>query len=75
MKLPHTLLYTIALLGFTLGIHQGQLALWKDGQAEPLKTYPLFTATLPQQDQQLLAEGIRAESLSDLTARLEDYLS
>lgn len=74
MKLPR-ILYCIVLLGFTLGVHQGQLALWKDGQPEPVEIYPLFAATLPQQDQQLLAQGIHAESLADLTARLEDYLS
>lgn len=74
MKLPHTLYY-IALFGFTLGICQGRLALWKDGKTEPEVIYPLFAASLPEKDQQLLEEGIRAKTIAELTARLEDYLS
>lgn len=74
MRSPH-ILYYIAALGYTLGIHQGQLAIWKDGQAEPVKSFPFSVAALPLEDQQLLAEGIRIENLNELTARLEDYLS
>ena len=74
MRKPHILYYIIA-LGFTLGIYRGQLALWKDGQEAPIRVFPIGADTLPEADRMLLQSGIRAENLSELTARLEDYLS
>ena len=75
MKYPHTLLYSILALGFTLGIHRGKVSLWKDTCPEPIVVFPLCAAHLPAEDQQLLRQGIHAETVSELTARLEDYLS
>lgn len=75
MKYPHTLLYSILALGFTLGIHRGKVALWKDTCPEPVAVFPLYAAHLPGEDQQLLRQGIHAETVFELTARLEDYLS
>ena len=74
MRKKHILYYIVA-LGFTLGIHRGQLALWKDGQSSPVSIFPLSTDTLPDADRKLLETGIRAENISELTACLEDYLS
>jgi hypothetical protein len=75
MKHFHTLLYSILLLGFTLGIHHGSVALWKDGVRTPLTVFPLCADHLPEADRQLLKNGIRAETVSEVTAILEDYLS
>jgi len=71
----HYILYCILLAGFTLGIYRGQLALWKDCQAEPLKIFPVYVDTLPPADQKRLESGISIESIQQLTQRLEDYLS
>ena len=69
------ILYYIAALSFTLGIYRGQLALWKNGQVTPLQIYPVRADSLPEADWKLLENGIVANDISELTARLEDYLS
>ena len=74
MKWVH-ILYSITLMGFTLGVFRGHLALWKDGAQEPLKIYSVWASAFPEADQKLLSEGIRAEDESELTSLLEDYLS
>ena len=75
MKHFHTLLYSILILSFTLGIQHGNLALWEDGDREPIAVFPLRADHLPEADRQLLQNGIRAESFSELTAIVENYLS
>ena len=75
MKIPHLYLYCILALGFTLGIYRGRVALWKDTCPEPVAVLPLHAVHLPQKDQALLQQGIHAETIAELTARLEDYLS
>ena len=62
-------------LGFILGSHNGYVALWTEGQAEPDRTFPYRVSSLPQADQEALAKGIRAEDILELTQLLEDYLS
>ena len=63
------------LLGFILGCHQGYVALWAEGAAEPAQVYPYRVTVLPPADQQALEEGIHAESAQELEQLLEDYLS
>lgn len=63
------------LLGFLLGIHDGRIALWKDGQAEPWKIFPYPASALPAQTQQELSRGIRVDSMEDLDRLLENFLS
>ena len=75
MKLKHIILYSIAFTGFTLGISRGYLALWQDGQPEPLQIYSLPATSLPEADQALLRNGIKAETVAELTSLLEDFLS
>jgi len=68
-----TILYCVILLGYILGIHNGQIALIKDGTV--VQTYPCAVSTLPPADQQLLEQGLPIGSRRELTMRLEDYLS
>ena len=74
MRKTH-MIYCILAAGFTLGIYQGRLALWKDGSQTPAKIYPLRVVTLPDADIQRLEDGIHAENPGEITALLEDYLS
>ena len=74
MKQMH-ILYSITLIGFTLGVFRGHLALWKDGAQEPLKVYSVLASAFPEADQKLLSDGIRVKNESELTSLLEDYLS
>ena len=68
-------LYCILLLGYLLGIHNGNVALWKDGDPKPLRVFPYSAASLPEADQRLLEKGIPIDSLGDLTRYIEDYFS
>ena len=74
MKLLHILCYVL-LANLFLGTHQGMLALWKEGQSVPVKTYPYAVSLLPDEDQALLEKGIPIDSKAELTARLEDFFS
>ena len=68
---------TISLLlafGFLLGVHDGFIALWKDGCAEP-QVFPYRASLLPDADRRLLEQGVRVEDSSELEQLLEDYLS
>lgn len=74
MKTTH--FRTLALvLGFLLGIQDGRIALWRDGQAQPIKVFPIQAKMLPEADRKALEEGIAIENSSELTRILEDFLS
>lgn len=68
-------LCSLALLGFLVGIHQGRIAIWKDGSAAPMKVFPYPVITLPPQVQAQLKEGIAIDSAEDLERLLENLLS
>lgn len=65
----------LILFGYLLGIQDGFVALWKDGQQNPAEVFPCPVAVLPPQDQEKLRRGIPVESQEDLYRLLEDYLS
>ena len=73
MRNRHILCYLLA-LGFLLGIKDGKIALWKDGEEQP-RIFPYRAETLPEADQKRLEEGIRIEDGTKLAQLLEDYLS
>jgi len=68
-------IYCILCLGYILGVHNGYIALWKEPYEKPLRVFPYSVSCLPEADRQLLEQGVRADSLPELTQRLEDYLS
>ena len=74
MKL-YSVLTTAIVLGFILGNCKGYVALWKDGNPEPIQVFPCPVDSLPEADQLKLQEGIRARSEQELNQILEDYLS
>lgn len=66
---------TMALLGFLLGVHNGQLALWNSEDPEPARVFPYAASLLPPADQAALRRGIPVESPEDLSRLLEDFSS
>ena len=72
-KLRH--LHLWLMMGFLLGIHNGYVALWKDGNPQPQVVFPYQARMLPVQDQQELAGGIAVPDEAQLQQLLEDYLS
>lgn len=73
-RLTH-ILYCMILAAFILGSKNGYVALWRGEDPEPVKVFPYPVSALPLQDQQALKDGIRLESIEQLYALLEDYLS
>ena len=71
----HRHLYLALILTFILGIREGNVALWKKGDPEPLRVFPYRVETLPPQAQAALERGISFDSLDELEALAENYLS
>ena len=65
----------VFLLGLYLGMHNGNLALWRDGNTEPEKVFPIKVALYPKIDQDALEKGIPIEDTEGLKKLLEDFLS
>lgn len=69
------LICSILLVGFLLGVHEGRIAIWKDGISDPWRIFPYPYVVLPAQTQQQLKNGIRIDSMEDLDRLLENLLS
>lgn len=67
--------FSIVLLGFLLGIHEGKIALWKENDPEPMQVFPYRAELLPEADQKALKKGIKIDSIRQLNSLIEDYLS
>ena len=74
MKRSHSI-YCILCLGYLLGVYRGQIALWKEPDPKPIHIFPYSVSMLPQEDREALEKGIQADTITELTRRLEDYLS
>ena len=71
----HRHVYLALMLSLILGIHEGKVALWKDGAPEPVRVFPCPAALLPADARAALKKGIPIESLEQLEALAENYLS
>ena len=60
---------------YTIGVWEGQLAVFQSGEPEPDSVYDVFVATLPAEEQTRLEQGIPVYSEEQLTSLLEDYTS
>lgn len=58
---------------YTLSEYNGQLALFRDDQDEPVARYEAYTNLLPPDDVSLLQEGIPVSSQEELQRLLEDF--
>lgn len=58
-----------------LGLSNGNLALWKDGNVQPEKVFPYHISLFPQSDQNLIKKGIPIHSKEELSQLLDDFLS
>ncbi len=67
-------LCSFLLFGFLLGIHDGQIALWKDQDPIPCKIIPCPVSALPAHVQTALKKGIPIDSMEDFEKLIEKYL-
>lgn len=75
MKQRRRLWAGLLTLGLLLGIHEGYIAIWRDGEADPLQVFPYRAELLPEQEQRMLAEGIYIRDERHLHSLLDEYLS
>ena len=61
--------------GYLLRDYHGRLAVVKAGEETPEMIFDVYTKTLPEADQSMLAEGIYVESYEELLSLIEDYVS
>ncbi len=61
--------------GYVVGEWEGRLAVYIKGCSAPDQVYDVYIATLPEDEQHRLKEGIAAGSEQELAALLEDYTS
>ena len=69
------ILSMLMVFGFLLGVRNGNVALWKDGNPEPIRVFPYPAENLPEADRLALEEGIHLDSKLQLIQLIEDYLS
>lgn len=60
---------------YTLGEHEGKLALFKRGYSMPVEIYDVYLSSLPDSEQSKIEEGISAESDDEILKIIEDYTS
>ncbi|HIT54158.1 MAG TPA: hypothetical protein IAD07_09500 [Candidatus Fimivicinus intestinavium] len=60
---------------YWLGIHQGKVASFQAGHAEPLEVFDIYLSSLPKVNQQELLRGIPAQNRRELQRLIEDYTS
>ena len=63
------------IFGFLLGVQNGNVARWKDGNPEPIRVFPYPAENLPEADRLALEEGIHLDNKLQLIQLIEDYLS
>ncbi len=74
-KIKRQFLTYLLLLGFLLGSYKGRLAVWKGDDPQPYRVYPCPVYLLPKEERDALQRGIRIDSMEDLSAFLENFLS
>ena len=74
MGMLRKILPVMALLLY-LGIHDGRLALFRQGHRVPVQVYATAISSYPLKDQQALAAGIPIKNNRHLAKLLEAYLS
>lgn len=71
----HTAAFLALALSFLLGIRDGNIALWRQGDAEPLRVFPYRAETLPPKARAALEQGVVFDSIGELEQLAENYLS
>ena len=72
---PRNQIAMLLLLSFLLGLRDGRLTLWREGEDHPEQIYDIREDSLPPADRVALRKGIRVENREELWTILENYLS
>ena len=69
-----SLLCCALMAGFLLGVHNGNIALWKDNNTQPVKVFDYPISNLPEDAQKQLQAGVPVKNLRELRKLAEQYL-
>lgn len=61
--------------GYILTEYNGKLAVFHEGNSDPIEIFDITLDSLPQQDQELLTKGLKTSSKKELLLWIEDYSS
>ena len=76
MKRPlYQMLTALILSGFLLGVRNGQVAIWKDNDPQPIRVFNWSVSLLPSPIQEALIKGIRIDSDSDIGQLIQDMIA
>lgn len=67
-------LCALLLLGYLLGVKNGQVAIWKGNDPQPARVFPWSMALLPGPIQRALEKGIYIEEESDIGRLIADMI-
>ena len=60
---------------YLIGEHNGKLAVFLPGQAEPDTVFDVYLTQLPKLDAQEIRQGIQIQDYAQLMRRIEDYVT
>ena len=60
---------------YTIGVWEGQVAVFEGGQDFPRQVFDVYVGTLPEEQRRQVLEGVPAEDDTQLSVLLEDYTS
>ena len=60
-------------IGFLLGIHNGRIGIWKDPDPTPMRVIPCPVFLLTPEQQNMLSDGIRLDTMEDLEYLIENF--
>lgn len=60
---------------YTLADYNGRLAIFENGNENPIEVFEIQTSSLPEGDKKMLKTGIQASSYEELLRLTEDYTS
>ena len=63
----------LLVLGFLLGVHNGQIGVWKNQDPQPMRTIPCPIWVLSPKQRQMLQSGILIDSMDDLENLLTQF--
>ena len=66
---------TEKVIQYTVKDYNGQLAVFLNDEPSPIKTFELYTKSLPKIDAEQIQNGITVNSEAELNKLLEEYLS
>ena len=58
---------------YTIGVWEGQVAVFEGAQEFPRQVFDVYVAALPEEVRRRVTEGVPADSEAELSVLLEDY--